>query len=539
MLEFGEILKSIGEFGFFQKLITLGLALPHFLMATFLSSFLFVDTDPERRCNTDWILSAGPNLTTEEQLNLTLPREEDGSFSRCQMFVPVDWDIDAIRENGLNETTRCLNGWVYGNMLYEATIVTDFDLVCGKSNMAEIVQTVFMTGLLIGSLVFGPVAESFGRRRSTLLPAVLMVIFVIVVGVSPNFYVYLVTQFIAAAALGGYRMNSTVLATEWIGASKRSIASCVSQMFQGLGQSAMACLVYAIRDWRKVQYVLAGAEACVFLYMWWIPESARWLLGQGRTEEAKKLIYKVAAINKKEIPENVMDEVEREQKVQSGGIKEIFKSAVLTKRLFIISFAWCCVNLGYCSLILNVGKFGLSIFLVQFVFGISEMPAHLLCILFLELLGRKKSLISTLLAGGFVCLLTLAFPQDNAVVITILVTTGKFLLNWAFSVCMVYIQELFPTSVRQTAVGLASIAYRVAGLLSPPLNMLAVYHWSIPIVVFSVLTVFSGVFSCLLPETRKKELPDSTSDVNGMGPNKAAGSDFNMTENGSNNSTRL
>uniref|UniRef100_A0A3P8U338 Solute carrier family 22 member 13a n=1 Tax=Amphiprion percula TaxID=161767 RepID=A0A3P8U338_AMPPE len=509
MLEFGEILKSIGEFGFFQKLITLGLALPHFLMATFLSSFLFVDTDPERHCNTDWILSAGPNLTTEEQLNLTLPREEDGSFSRCRMFVPVDWDIDAIRENGLNETTRCLNGWVYGNTLYEATIVTDFDLVCGKSNMAEIVQTVFMTGLLIGSLVFGPVAE-FGRRRSTLLPAVLMVIFVIVVGVSPNFYVYLVTQFIAAAALGGYRMNSTVL-TEWIGASKRSIASCVSQMFQGLGQSAMACLVYAIRDWRKVQYVLAGAEACVFLYMW-IPESARWLLGQGRTEEAKKLIYKVAAINKKEIPENLMDEVEGEQKVQSGGIKEIFKSAVLTKRLFIISFA-CCVNLGYCSLILNVGKFGLSIYLVQFVFGISEMPAHLLCILFLELLGRKKSLISTLLAGGFVCLLTLAFPQ-NAVVITILVTTGKFLLNWAFSVCMVYIQELFPTSV-QTAVGLASIAYRVAGLLSPPLNMLAIYHWSIPIVVFSVLTVFSGVFSCLLPETRKKELPDSTSDVNG------------------------
>uniref|UniRef100_A0A3P8TXB7 Solute carrier family 22 member 13a n=1 Tax=Amphiprion percula TaxID=161767 RepID=A0A3P8TXB7_AMPPE len=452
-------------------------------MATFLSSFLFVDTDPERHCNTDWILSAGPNLTTEEQLNLTLPREEDGSFSRCRMFVPVDWDIDAIRENGLNETTRCLNGWVYGNTLYE------FDLVCGKSNMAEIVQTVFMTGLLIGSLVFGPVAESFGRRRSTLLPAVLMVIFVIVVGVSPNFYVYLVTQFIAAAALGGYRMNSTVLATEWIGASKRSIASCVSQMFQGLGQSAMACLVYAIRDWRKVQYVLAGAEACVFLYMW-IPESARWLLGQGRTEEAKKLIYKVAAINKKEIPENLMDEVEGEQKVQMTH--------------------GCCVNLGYCSLILNVGKFGLSIYLVQFVFGISEMPAHLLCILFLELLGRKKSLISTLLAGGFVCLLTLAFPQDNAVVITILVTTGKFLLNWAFSVCMVYIQELFPTSVRQTAVGLASIAYRVAGLLSPPLNMLAIYHWSIPIVVFSVLTVFSGVFSCLLPETRKKELPDST-----------------------------
>lgn len=45
----------------------------------------------------------------------------------------------------------------------------------------------------------------------------------------------------------------------------------------------------------------------------WIPESARWLLGQGRTEEANKLIRRVAAINKKKIPENLLDEVSQIQ----------------------------------------------------------------------------------------------------------------------------------------------------------------------------------------------------------------------------------
>ncbi|XP_042185538.1 solute carrier family 22 member 14-like [Oncorhynchus tshawytscha] len=309
MADFGEILRSIGDFGLFQKLILLGLCFPNLILPFHLASLIFIQSDPERHCNTDWILRAGSNLSSEEQLNLTVPRQEDGTFSRCLMFTPVDWDIDIIREHGLNQTTDCQNGWVYNNIVYEATIVTDFDLVCGKANVVGLAQTVFMAGILLGSLLFGPFAESFGRQRATQIPMVIMLIFTVTTGLSPNFYLYMASQFLVGIAYGGFRINCIVLATEWVGVTKRSYASCLSQTFGGVGQCILAGMIFFIRDWRLAQFVMAVPIAVVAVYIWFIPESARWLLDQGKTEEAKKLILRVAAINKHTVPDTILEKV--------------------------------------------------------------------------------------------------------------------------------------------------------------------------------------------------------------------------------------
>ncbi|XP_037642597.1 solute carrier family 22 member 13-like [Sebastes umbrosus] len=517
MADFGEILRNIGEFGLFQKITLFALSFPNVIFAFLLSSVFFIQSDPERHCKTDWILQTDSNLTTEEQLNLTLPREEDGTFSRCRMFVPVDWDIGAIREYGLNDTTGCQNGWVYFNTLYEATIVTDFDLVCDRANLLEMARAMLMAGILLGCLLFGPFAESFGRKRATQIPVILMLIFTVTTGLCPNFYLYLASQFMVGIGYGGFRVNCVILVTEWIGTAKRSLGTCVTQLFTAVGQCILAGVIYFIRDWRLAQPIAAAILAVVAIYIWFIPESARWLLDRGRTEEAKQLITKVAAINKRTVPESLLESllIVEKKTEKRGGIIVLMQSSVLRKYFFTIILAWFSLNVAFYSLSFNVGKFGLDVFLTQFMFGLTELPAHILCIWLLEAVGRKVSLMSTLLIGGFMCILILAVPKGNAVAVTTLATSGRFFSIWAGSVCNVYVQELFPTSFRQTASGLGSIASRAGGLTSPLLNMLAVYHWSIPTIIFSSLTLISGALSFVLPETRRKDLPDSTDEAEG------------------------
>lgn len=55
--------------------------------------------------------------------------------------------------------------------------------------------------------------------------------------------------------------------------------------------------------------------------------------------------------------------------------------------------------------------------------------------------------------------------------------------------------------IRQTTTVLGLIAGRTGGLISPLVNMLAVFHWFIPITVSSSLTIISGLLGFLLSDS--------------------------------------
>ncbi|NXX01628.1 S22AD protein, partial [Larus smithsonianus] len=526
MTEFGDFISAVGKFGLYQKLLVLFLSLPLLLNPFQMIGQVFMVVDVPHHCNTSWIRAVGPNLTEEEQLNLTLPRDADGAYEQCSMYSPVDWDLDSIVAYGLNATEKCNNGWVYP-ATQPPSLLTEFDLVCDRKDLTDISQSVYMVGLLLGSIIFGTLSDRIGRRPVFLISILLQGLFGVGLAFVPDFYVYMAFRCVTGASVSGILITDLSLATEWVGASYRPKAVLISHCCFAIGQMLLAGLSYGIRNWRLLEIAGSAPMFALFFYIWVIPESARWLVTKGRIEEAKKVLQKAASINKRTIPPGLLEQpwvsfawfdslafcifkLKPETKTKPGSVLDLFRKKHLRKVTLIMSCTWFADSLVYYGLSLNVTSFGLDIYMTQLVFGIVELPGRLSCIFLLQWFGRKKSQAVLLLLSGLMCLIITAIPEDQHVVITVLATIGKFMATASFSTSYVYSAELFPTVIRQTGVGLCSMSARVSGIVTPLIGLLTQYHRAIPMAIFGSVPVVMGLLCFLLPETCGVDLADNT-----------------------------
>ncbi len=139
-----------------------------------------------------------------------------------------------------------------------------------------------LVGLLIGALLFGPVADKIGRRWVVLICTAIFGVFTIVTATSANGTQLLIFRFITGLGLGGAMPNAIALTAEYCPERRR--ATLVMIMFTGfsLGAAAAGGLAAGLIPhfgWRSVWYV-GGLLPLLLLPVQYaaLPESIRFLV---------------------------------------------------------------------------------------------------------------------------------------------------------------------------------------------------------------------------------------------------------------------
>ena len=197
----------------------------------------------------------------------------------------------------------------------------------------------------------------------------------------------------------------------------------------------------------------------------------------------------------------------------------LFATPQLRKRTINIFYSWLVVAMVYYGLSFNSKNIGGDMYVSMFISGLAEVLACLAIIPALAKFGRVKIYSGGFIAGGACCLavaiLTWVVGKDSMVWLLVTIAmTGKFLISGTFALSYLYTAELFPTPVRNVAVGGASTFARIGSASAPYIvDILGGISAGIPTVIFGVFSLTAGLFALLLPETLNKQLPETVADV--------------------------
>ncbi|KAH7672164.1 Major facilitator sugar transporter-like protein [Dioscorea alata] len=390
--------------------------------------------------------------------------------------------------------------------------VAEWGLVCKNKYMIGMAQSAFFAGSMIGAGIFGHLSDSFLGRKGTLTLVCAMNATVgFLTSLAPSFYFYTFLRFLTGISIGGSGISAFVLTTEPIGPSKRATISTSTFYFFSIGTILLSIISYFHHSWRSL-YIITSIPSLLFLIfiLPFISESPRWFLVHHKIKNAMKIMQDIAKSNGKQIPDGVSLCLDSgtDQTVITGSVIDVIRSPVTRLRFILIVSVNLLSSIAYYGLSLNVMNLKTNLYLGVILNGVAEMPAYMLTAIALKWFGRRPLTIGIMLFSGVVCAVGSLMGDVGVMRIVRMMcgVIGVFSMTSAFDLLFVYASELFPTVVRNAALGCVTQAGQTGAVVAP---FVVVMGGRLPFVVFAVCGVVGGVLAFLLPETLNQPLYDT------------------------------
>ncbi|KAL0338815.1 UNVERIFIED_CONTAM: Organic cation/carnitine transporter 7 [Sesamum angustifolium] len=420
----------------------------------------------------------------------------------------------------------------------------------------SLLSTAVFGGMLVGSYFLGFIADAYGRRMGIQGVAVITFAAGLVSAFSPDYKLLVLLRFfVGFGAAGGHVYAAWFL--EFIPSSNRGAWMLVMMCSWILGELLEASLAWIIMPrwgWRWLLALSSVPSFTVLLLSTFAPESPRYLFTKGRSDEAIRVLEKIALVNRKELPSGSLvsdhqkmqpDDVNfpseethlissSESKTRSfekclGSVSELLSPDLLGTTLlawimfFAYTFAYYGIQLMVSALssrhsdcdsssILPNNVQNDNLYINVFITCLAEIPGLLLAMVLVERFGRKLCMeILTILT---VIVILPLLSDQNGTLTTALLVSGRMFLSAAFNTLCVYTEEVYPTSVRASGYGLATAVGRIGGMICPlvAVGLVRGCHQTLAVIFFGIVILISGIAVLFFPfETKGRGLTDVVS----------------------------
>jgi MFS family permease len=456
---------------------------------------------------------------------------DDSKITRFQ------WKIMFI--SGMGFFTDAYDLFVIGIVV--VLLKTQWHLSTGQVSW---VNSATLLASAVGALVFGRIADIFGRKKVYGYEVLILAIGAIASAFSPNFTWLLVSRIILGIGIGGdYPVSATIM-SEYSGKATRGrmVGLVFANQAAGLIVGpllASILLASGMSDnliWRLLLGFGAIPGLAVFYLRRRIHETPRFAMAGGAHEEAEAAIASAtgAARSRGSIGES--------KARHPQGALEGFRTLARSRRMMIwligAAGAWFLLDFCYYGntistpailALLNPHASELHNVLVQLlIFVVFALPGYIVAILLLDKTGRKPIQMLGFGMMALAFLLIGLIPSATTVAAPFIILFGVSYFFTEFGPNMttfVYPSEIFPVSVRTTASGICAGTGKVgafAGAFLFP-DMLASSMGIRGAEIVSGVVAAAGLLLTMatLPEPRGKSLEQLEEDALAPAPVRA------------------
>ena len=253
-----------------------------------------------------------------------------------------------------------------------------------------------------------------------------------------------------------------------------------------------------------------------------LPESIKWQLSRDRIDEAKLNVRKVAEMNGKKFNDQELYDLQHsfaDSSDRAAPLSEIINYGRLLRLFAINNVIWLLQNMAYTGGNNYAAMATENPYLSMSINSGIDVFAALIANHFSEAVGRKACTIVSCAIGGCLYMVTVFVPGHGHGLELTLVMLGRLMLTIGYNTQYLYAAEVLPTEIRGTGLAVRQSLGSIGGILAAQVVALSSVTRTLPLLMFGLATLVSGLLMIFLPETKGQPLPQTLQDGDLFGLN--------------------